>query len=59
MREVFTEVVMAPAFTEEALAAFAERPNLRVVRAPLEQPARLGRAHAARRRARAGLRRGP
>jgi phosphoribosylaminoimidazolecarboxamide formyltransferase/IMP cyclohydrolase len=35
MREVFTEVVVAPAFTPEALAAFAERTNLRVLRAPL------------------------
>jgi phosphoribosylaminoimidazolecarboxamide formyltransferase/IMP cyclohydrolase len=33
MAEVFTEVVIAPAHTEEALAAFAERQNLRVVRA--------------------------
>jgi phosphoribosylaminoimidazolecarboxamide formyltransferase/IMP cyclohydrolase len=39
MREIFTEVVIAPSFTDGALAAFAERPNLRVVRAPLEQPA--------------------
>jgi len=38
MREVFTEVVIAPWFTDGALAAFAERPNLRVVRAPLDQP---------------------
>ena len=35
MREVFTEVVVAPAFTAEALAIFADRENLRVVRAPL------------------------
>jgi phosphoribosylaminoimidazolecarboxamide formyltransferase/IMP cyclohydrolase len=34
MADVFTEVVVAPAFTEEALAAFASRKNLRVVRAP-------------------------
>ena len=33
MREIFTEVVVAPSFSEGALAAFAERPNLRVVRA--------------------------
>jgi phosphoribosylaminoimidazolecarboxamide formyltransferase/IMP cyclohydrolase len=33
MREVFTEVVVAPNFTEGALAALATRPNLRVVRA--------------------------
>jgi len=38
MREIFTEVVIAPSFTDGALAAFAERPNLRVVRAPLDQP---------------------
>jgi phosphoribosylaminoimidazolecarboxamide formyltransferase/IMP cyclohydrolase len=38
MRDVFTEVVIAPAFTEEALASFAERPNLRVVQAPPVQP---------------------
>ena len=37
LREVFTEVVVAPAYTDEALAAFAERPNLRVLRAPLAQ----------------------
>ncbi len=37
MREVFTEVVIAPGFTDGALAAFGARPNLRVVRAPLEQ----------------------
>jgi phosphoribosylaminoimidazolecarboxamide formyltransferase/IMP cyclohydrolase len=35
LREIFTEVVVAPGFTTEALAAFAERDNLRVVRAPL------------------------
>jgi phosphoribosylaminoimidazolecarboxamide formyltransferase/IMP cyclohydrolase len=35
MREVFTEVVIAPAFAEGALESFAERPNLRVVRAPI------------------------
>jgi phosphoribosylaminoimidazolecarboxamide formyltransferase / IMP cyclohydrolase len=35
MREVFTEVVIAPAFDDAALAAFAARPNLRVVRAPI------------------------
>ena len=39
MRDVFTEVVVAPGYADEALAAFAARPNLRVVRAPLEQPA--------------------
>ena len=35
MADVFTEVVVAPSFTHEALAAFATRQNLRVVRAPL------------------------
>jgi phosphoribosylaminoimidazolecarboxamide formyltransferase / IMP cyclohydrolase len=35
MAEVFTEVVVAPAFGEEALEAFAGRKNLRVLRAPL------------------------
>ena len=35
MAGVFTEVVIAPAFTEGALAALVERPNLRVVWAPL------------------------
>jgi phosphoribosylaminoimidazolecarboxamide formyltransferase/IMP cyclohydrolase len=34
MREVFTEVVVAQGFTAEAMGAFAERENLRVVRAP-------------------------
>ncbi|HEX6401201.1 MAG TPA: bifunctional phosphoribosylaminoimidazolecarboxamide formyltransferase/IMP cyclohydrolase [Actinomycetota bacterium] len=34
MRDVFTEVVIAPAYEPEALAAFAERPNLRVLEAP-------------------------
>jgi phosphoribosylaminoimidazolecarboxamide formyltransferase/IMP cyclohydrolase len=35
MREVFTEVVVAPAFDDDALAALAERKGLRVVQAPL------------------------
>jgi phosphoribosylaminoimidazolecarboxamide formyltransferase/IMP cyclohydrolase len=35
MAEVFTEVVVAPSFTPEASAVFGERPNLRVVAAPL------------------------
>jgi phosphoribosylaminoimidazolecarboxamide formyltransferase/IMP cyclohydrolase len=35
MAEVFTEVVVAPAFTDDALAAFGARQNLRVVQAPL------------------------
>jgi phosphoribosylaminoimidazolecarboxamide formyltransferase/IMP cyclohydrolase len=38
MREVFTEVVIAPGFEPEALAAFGERRNLRVVEAPLSDP---------------------
>jgi phosphoribosylaminoimidazolecarboxamide formyltransferase/IMP cyclohydrolase len=38
MREVFTEVVIAPAFTDGAREALATRPNLRVVRAPAIQP---------------------
>jgi phosphoribosylaminoimidazolecarboxamide formyltransferase / IMP cyclohydrolase len=38
MRQIFTEVVIAPAFTEGALAALGERPNVRVVHAPLVQP---------------------
>ena len=38
MAEVFTEVVVAPSFTGAALAAFAERKGLRVVRAPLPEP---------------------
>ena len=35
MAEVFTEVVVAPAFTHGALEAFGQRRGLRVVRAPL------------------------
>jgi phosphoribosylaminoimidazolecarboxamide formyltransferase/IMP cyclohydrolase len=35
MADVFTEVVVAPSFSGDALAAFAERKNLRVVRAPI------------------------
>jgi len=35
MAGVFTEVVVAASFTKEALAAFAEKANLRVVQAPL------------------------
>jgi phosphoribosylaminoimidazolecarboxamide formyltransferase / IMP cyclohydrolase len=35
MAEVFTEVVVAPSFTPEAMATLAGRANLRVVRAPL------------------------
>jgi phosphoribosylaminoimidazolecarboxamide formyltransferase / IMP cyclohydrolase len=35
MREVFTEVVVAPSFSPASLAVFADRANLRVVEAPL------------------------
>jgi phosphoribosylaminoimidazolecarboxamide formyltransferase / IMP cyclohydrolase len=35
MREVFTEAVVAPAFTDDALAAFAGRKGLRVIEASL------------------------
>jgi len=38
MAGVFTEVVVAPAFTEGALAAYGERANLRVLRARLPAP---------------------
>jgi phosphoribosylaminoimidazolecarboxamide formyltransferase/IMP cyclohydrolase len=38
LAEVFTEVVIAPGFTEEALEAFGRKQNLRVVRAPLPVP---------------------
>ncbi len=41
MEGVFTEVVIAPSFDPEALSAFAERPNLRVVTAPLPDGAGL------------------
>jgi len=37
MRDVFTEVVIAPGFEPGALSAFAERQNLRVVEAPLPE----------------------
>ncbi|HEX6331511.1 MAG TPA: bifunctional phosphoribosylaminoimidazolecarboxamide formyltransferase/IMP cyclohydrolase [Actinomycetota bacterium] len=37
MREVFTEVVVAPAFSEGALEAFGARKGLRVVEAPLPE----------------------
>jgi phosphoribosylaminoimidazolecarboxamide formyltransferase/IMP cyclohydrolase len=39
MREVFTEVVIAPGFEPEARAIFAERQNLRLLEAPAPQPA--------------------
>jgi phosphoribosylaminoimidazolecarboxamide formyltransferase/IMP cyclohydrolase len=38
MAGVFTEVVVAPAFTAEALETFARKSNLRVVLAPLPTP---------------------
>ncbi|HEY7399453.1 MAG TPA: bifunctional phosphoribosylaminoimidazolecarboxamide formyltransferase/IMP cyclohydrolase [Actinomycetota bacterium] len=38
MEGVFTEVVIAPSFESEALEAFKERANLRVVRAPIPMP---------------------
>lgn len=38
MAPVFTEVVIAPAFSDAALAVFAKKTNLRVVRAPLAVP---------------------
>jgi phosphoribosylaminoimidazolecarboxamide formyltransferase/IMP cyclohydrolase len=38
MAPVFTEVVIAPSFTDEALAVYAKKANLRVVRAPLAAP---------------------
>lgn len=41
MADVFTEVVIAPGFAEGALAAFADRKNLRVVRAPLPEGERM------------------
>jgi phosphoribosylaminoimidazolecarboxamide formyltransferase/IMP cyclohydrolase len=41
MREVFTEVVVAPAFTDAAATVFVARKGLRVVEAPLPDPAGL------------------
>jgi phosphoribosylaminoimidazolecarboxamide formyltransferase/IMP cyclohydrolase len=38
MSGVFTEVVVAPSYSSGALAIFAEKGNLRVVRAPLPKP---------------------
>lgn len=38
MAGVFTEVVIAPAFSNGALAVFAQKANLRVVRAPSASP---------------------
>ena len=45
MADVFTEVVVAPAFTEGALAAFGEKKNLRVLRAPLAEQGGLETRH--------------
>lgn len=41
MAEVFTEVVVAPGFTPEAIEAFESRANLRLLRAPRPRPGRL------------------
>ena len=38
MAPVFTEVVVAPSFTDGALAAYGRKQNLRVLRAPLPAP---------------------
>jgi phosphoribosylaminoimidazolecarboxamide formyltransferase/IMP cyclohydrolase len=38
MREVFTEVVVAPGFDDDAIAVFGGRAGLRVVEAPLPPP---------------------
>ena len=38
MRDVFTEVVIAPGYEPAAIAAFGERQNLRVLEAPLPEP---------------------
>lgn len=38
MADVFTEVVVAPSFTDDALEAFGARKGLRVVQAPLPPP---------------------
>jgi len=37
MRELFVELVVAPAFADEAVAVFREKKNLRVVRLPTEE----------------------
>ena len=39
MRDLFVEVVVAPAFADDAIAAFREKKNLRVVRLPLADAA--------------------
>lgn len=38
MADVFTEVVIAPAYTDAARAVYAEKANLRIVRAPFPKP---------------------
>jgi phosphoribosylaminoimidazolecarboxamide formyltransferase/IMP cyclohydrolase len=38
MRDVFTEVVIAPSFSEGGVTSLSARPKLRVVEAPLTQP---------------------
>jgi phosphoribosylaminoimidazolecarboxamide formyltransferase / IMP cyclohydrolase len=38
MRDVFTEVVIAPGYEPAAIAAFGKRQNLRVLEAPLPEP---------------------
>ena len=45
MADVFTEVVVAPSFTDGALAAFGEKKNLRVLRAPLASQGGLETRH--------------
>lgn len=35
INSIFTEVVLAPAYTEEALAIFSAKPNLRVIEIPI------------------------
>jgi len=39
MADLFTEVVVAPAYSKGALAAYAAKPNLRILRAPAPEPA--------------------
>jgi phosphoribosylaminoimidazolecarboxamide formyltransferase/IMP cyclohydrolase len=41
MRDVFTEVVIAPGYDADALATFAGRPNLRLVEVPRPDPSAL------------------
>lgn len=37
MKEIFLEIILAPDFTEEALAVLMEKKNLRLLRVPIEQ----------------------